>query len=65
MTENQRAALAWARRNDKRVADLAKQVRESWRAPEDRARMSESIDALTEESKRFRAYVFARPDGAS
>ena len=59
MTDNQKAALAWARGNDARIKILAKQERELWRLPEERARISETIKCLTDEAARMRAYAYA------
>ena len=57
MTENQKVALAWARRNEKRIESLAVKIRESWCCPYERARMSETIEALAYEARAMRAYA--------
>ena len=57
MTENQKSALAWALRNEARIETLAAQARETWRWPEERARISDTIDALAYEARAMRAYA--------
>jgi hypothetical protein len=57
MTENQKSALAWARRNEKRIETLAAQARETWRAPYQRAALSDAIDALAYEARAMRRYA--------
>lgn len=60
VTENQRAALAWARQNESRILALTAVTREAWRCPRERARLSETIHCLADEAKRLREYALDR-----
>ena len=57
MTENKKAALAWAKQNESRANRLAVMLHESWRGTEEKARLSEAITCLLQEAERFRAYA--------
>ena len=60
MDSNRKAAIAWAKQNEKRIESLSLELHNVYLWPEQRARISETIDALAFEAKQMRAYAFSK-----